>query len=1039
MRMMTRTLLSAAVLAAGIRLALAADPAALNIVVFDAGQPVPGTRVLVDGRPQAVTDDYGGARVVLAAGSRELVLEGDGRELLRLDLVLSEGEVAELIASLRPDAPALVQYESSQAGLVVQAVDPASPQPAQPPGVLTGRVTSSEGGTPVAGARVFIAGTPLDVRTDADGRYQVELPPGDYTISVIAAQFDSRTLDGVTVGSGESSGRDVELTPAGLELPEFVVLEPYVEGSLASLVEERRDSAQVIDLLGAEQIGRAGDSDAAGALRRVTGLTLVDGKFIYVRGLGERYASTLLNGAQIPSPDPTRRVVPLDIFPTEVLEGIGVQKTYSAEMPGEFGGGVVQLRTRSFPKSFQARVSASVGYDDGATGERGLSYRGGNKDWLGSGGGARELPRELFEARLSEFPAAEQERLAEALAGRGYRTGERRIDPNATFALGIGDAFQAGPVDFGYSASFRHAHQWDNREEQLKSFSIIDGVVDATPVAEFERRRTERAIDSSLYLTGGAALDERHALDAVLMLLRQSSDDVRIDQGYDTSPSDIEQRYSLEWLENELLVRQFAGRHLFPDWAGLALDWQYTRSTASRFEPNTREYQYAIRPGQQAFGLIRGSSGNAQRAARLEDEAEEARIGVKLPVPMPGQWALELHGGVGELDRERDSVIRRYRFRLGNSPVLRDLNDIEEIFSPIYIGTDPTLVTLIDGFQPTDTYRAEQDLGSRFLSADLAWSDRFRLNLGVRREDNLQTVTTFQPFNPNAAPEVGRIEATDTLPAATATWFIGDGSQLRFGYSETLSRPDFRELTRAPFTDPLTDVTTRGNPDLRQSRIRNFDLRWEHYFSATELLSVALFLKQFDDPIEIVRVPGTGELLEPQNALEATNYGFEIDYSHSLAPLLRWSWLREGWLSGLPWEDLHLGFNYAWIDSEIELGEDIIGIQTSNNRPLQGQSPYVLNLQLGYRDPEGRREATLLYNVIGERIVGVGVRELPDIYEQPVRQLDLVLSQRFGDGWRARLRLRNLLDEDVGFSQGGLPTRSYRKGRDLTLSFERTW
>src|SRR5690606_34701459 len=225
--------------------------------------------------------------------------------------------------------------------------------------------------------------TPLDIVTDADGRYQATLPPGDYSISVIAPQFSSQTIDGIAVAAEAEVSRDIELTPAGLELPEFVVLEPFVEGSLAAFVEEKRTSSAVTDILGAEQISRNGDSDAAGALKRVTGLTLVDGKFIYVRGLGERYSSTLLNGAQIPSPDPTRRVVPLDLFPTEILSGIVVQKTYSADMPAEFGGGTIQLRTRGVPESFLLKVSGSVGYGDGTTGEEGLRYDGGDSDWTG--------------------------------------------------------------------------------------------------------------------------------------------------------------------------------------------------------------------------------------------------------------------------------------------------------------------------------------------------------------------------------------------------------------------------------------------------------------------------------------------------------------------------------------------------------------------------------------------------------------------------------------------------------------------------------
>ncbi len=1037
---MNKTVLTFAVLAASIRLALAADSAALSVVVFDQGRPVPRTEVWIDGNVQGRTNHDGSVVLSVPAGSRELILRSDGRDVLRLELDFAEGERAELIASLQGGSPAHVQYESSEAGQPVPTEAEATQHPAGPPGTVSGLVVSSEGGVPVANARVFISGTALDIRTDTDGRFSAELAPGSYSLSVIAANYDTRSFDGIAIESEQTVSRQIELTPAGIELPEFVVLEPYVEGSLASLVEERRESAQVLELLGAEQISRAGDSDAAAALRRVTGLTLIDGKFIFVRGLGERYSSTLLNGAQVPSPDPTRRVVPLDLFPTEVLEGIGVQKTYSADMPGEFGGGTVQLRTKSFPKSLQAKVAASLAYAEGTTGTNGLSYAGGSRDWLGRDDGTRAFPDALLVGRFADNPPDERVRLANELAAKGYNQYERKLDPNASLSLGVGDSFGDDVFRFGYNASLRHSHQWDQREDDFIKVSIDSntGELYDQPTEVFSRTRTERSIDSSAYLTVGAELLEHHSINAGLLMLRQTSDDTRVDEGYEAAPGDLIQKYSLEWVENELRSRQFSGKHSFPQWRDLALDWQYTRTNASRFEPNTRSYRYEQRPGQ-GWGLVRGSNGNNQRSAQLDDASEEATIGVSMPFEFGTHWSLRLSAGYGLLERDRESSIRRYRFQIGNSTELRALNEIEEIFSPPYIGLDPRFVTLSDAFQPTDVYTAEQRLDSRYLMADLLHGDRYRLNIGVRQEDNDLTVSTLQPFNPIATPDIGAINESDRLPAATFTWSYSDRAQVRAAFSRTLSRPDFRELTRSPFTDPLTDVTTQGNPELIQAQISNYDLRWEYYFSDTELLSFAAFLKEFADPIEIVRVPGTGELLEPRNAEAATNYGFEIDYYKSLGDLRNWQWFDRSWAGRLPWEDVYIGFNYARIRSEVTLGDGIIGIQTTDNRPLQGQSPYVFNFQVGYQHPDGRLEATLLYNVIGERIVGVGVRDLPDVYELPLHQLDFVYGQKFADNWKFKLRLRNLLGEAVEFSQGGRLTRSYDKGRDITLSLEWSW
>lgn len=930
-------------------------------------------------------------------------------------------------------------------------------QQAQGNGYVTGMLTGPDG-APVPLAEVEIAGTDVFAFTGDDGKYTAELPAGDYTLNVRAEGFADHE-EAITILVNQIMTLDLQLASVaaaaadpvadasaasegeGDRQLDVVEVEHKVirEGSSEAVVLDRRYSAQVVDAIGSEQISRAGDSDAAAALKRVTGLSLVDDKFIYVRGLGERYSSVTLNGAQIPSPDPTRRVVPIDLFPTDVIESVEVQKTYSAQMPGEFGGGTVQLRTRSYPDEFRMRVAGSLGYAEGTTGSDGLTYDGGDRDWLGRDDGTRDMPEALLNGRLSDLNPAEREQVAEALAAQGYKPYETELGPNSTLAFGIGDSF-GEDIRFGYSASVRHAHAWNNRDEILRKYPVIDDQVDPTPIESFDRDRTERAIDTSALLTAGIAFGENHTIDTALMQLRQTTDDVRIDEGYDTDPSDLIRNYQLEWVENELIVKQFAGQHEFPSLNYFTLNWAYTRSDASRTEPNTRQFRYAWMPQTDIWRLVRGSQGNRQLSARLDDTAEELAVDLSLPLQFGDDWAVTLYGGGGRLERDRDSWIRRYLFRTGSSPLIAGINEIEDLLVPEFIGADPLLVVLEDAFQPTDVYvAAQKSLDSAYLSTDITFAERYRLNLGLRREDNRQEVTTFQPFSPNTPPEVALIEKGDTLPAGTFTWSYSDNAQLRVGYSETLSRPDFRELTKSPYTDPYTDATIQGNPDLRSAYLKNYDIRWEYYFSEGEAFSLAGFLKEFDDPIEIVRVPGTGDLREPRNAKEATNYGVEVDYVRSLGALRRWSAFDKGWLGGVPWDDLHVGLNYTWIDSRIELGEDVAGIQTTDNRPLQGQSRYVVNFQIGWRKPDGNIEATLLYNVFGERIAGVGTRGLPDIYEQPLHQVDFVYRQRLGEHWRWALRLRNLLDEPVEYTQGGLPYRRYDKGRDATVSLEWTW
>lgn len=1026
---MKRLPLALATLALSIQAAFAAAPAELSLVLFDQQTPLADAEVRIDGAARGRTSADGALALTLEPGPHVLTVARGGADVLRLELTLQPEENAELIATLYPDAAPSVFVESSHqdsAAASAQATETA----AGPPGTLAGRVVDSEDGKPIANARVFVSGTPLDIVTDAQGRYSAPIAPGTYAISVIAPEFGSQTLEGVVIVSQQTTERAIELTPSGVELPEFVVLEPFVEGSLAAFVEEKRSSSAVADILGAEQIARAGDSDAAGALKRVTGLTLVDGKFVYVRGLGERYSSVLLNGAQIPSPDPTRRVVPLDLFPADVLSGILVQKTYSPEMPGEFGGGTIQLRTRGVPESFLLRLQGTLGWADGTTGAEGLRSRGGGRDWLGRDDGFRAAPQGLFARPFPPGGSAERRALGEAITAKGLAIGRKQIGPNTGFAFSVGDdwRFADGDVSLGFIGSARYAQDWDQREERRAEYAVLgDGSL--VPQQSFAREKTERNIDSGLFLSLGSEIGEHHRLVGSVMQFRQTQAEDRIDQGLRGS-GNVEQAFSTEWIENQLLTRQLGGEHSLPALGGLKLDWQVTRSRANRDVPHARSYVFSeLDPGQFAYT---NSFPPQIRYEFLEDQVEEMQVAAQLPLEWDDERSLTLRAGASVLERERASDIFRFSFRNNRRPPATP-TPIDAIINPEAIARGD--IELIATGRATDFYTAAQALDAWFAAADLTWRN-WRIDLGARHEDNDQQVVTRDPFQSDAPAVIGRIAQADLLPAGTVTWAYSDAAQLRLAYSRTVSRPDFRELSSAPFTDPQLDISVIGNPGLVQADIASLDLRWEYYFNNLESFSVALFSKDFTRPIELVRTPASGDLLELRNADSAANQGIELDLYRSFGFVERWEWLPSALRERLPWQDVYLGLNYAWIESEVDLGANA-GIQTSTQRPLQGQSPYVANLSLSYLPEHGRTEAALLYNVAGERISKVGESGVPDEYEQPFHQLDFTLGRSLPwDGWKLKLRLRNLLDPKVEFLQGDEVSREYRKGREVALSLE---
>jgi len=313
------------------------DSSRLSLFTFKGGRPIADVALKADGELIGRTSEKGAVFFTLSPEGHELILEHQGAQALKLPLSLVPRESVQILVTLFDEGEPRVIIESSNKATEMAGTATTQDTVEGPgePGSLTGTVVSIETGEPIPGVRIFISGTPLDIRTDENGQFSAELPSTRYSISFLHNDHSTQTIDGVKVVADQLTRLPVEMVPASLELPEFVVLEPFVEGSLASVLDEQRNSAGVANVLGAEAISRAGDSDAAGALKRVTGLTLVDGQFVYVRGLGERYSSTLLNEANVPSPDPTRRVVPLNLFPADILASVIVTKSYEANLPAE--------------------------------------------------------------------------------------------------------------------------------------------------------------------------------------------------------------------------------------------------------------------------------------------------------------------------------------------------------------------------------------------------------------------------------------------------------------------------------------------------------------------------------------------------------------------------------------------------------------------------------------------------------------------------------------------------------------------------------
>ena len=915
-------------------------------------------------------------RLELPPGEHALTVGGE-----RVTVQVADGMVTEVLVG-----PGGVQIEQpvSKEVEVAEAVE------------ISG-VVLDEDGRPIVGARIIARGGGETV-TDADGRYT--MLAAEPHVSVIKTGFTTYT------GSHQET---VELVPAGIELASFTISAPRIEGGTSALLEERRNADTVNEVLGAEQMKRNGDSDAAAALTRVTGLTLVGGKYVYVRGLGDRYSVTLLNGSSLPSPEPEKRVVPLDMFPATMLESITIQKTPSPDRPGDFGGGTVELTTRGAPSEPTLKIGVGGAYVTGETGQKGYIGDVGPTDWLGIDNGYRALPEIVQNASdtspLEEgdmfsdsgYSPDELEAFGESIANRWW-VDEKITPPQAD--LKIEGGMPVGPGGFMLGGIYKNS--WD-----------LDQYTERFPGGGDAHRYDFTDLGNTISLGGmGTAevdLGENHHLQLTSALMRITDQQTRIYSGYNYDVGGDLALGRIRWLERQLWFNQAQGSH---DIGMVNIAWRGALSQANRVEPDRREWRTDLEENtDDTWRLSDRPEGNGILYSELLDVTKDVGVDVSLA---HDRGTVKVGGSVMRKDRAVDT--RRFKY-MHKGELSRDTAVLngpsDKWFTPETIGSD--------GFQfeeitrQTDNYFANHALEGLYGMATVPVGP-VKVMGGVRWEHSKQTVTTFELFNPDSEPVEATLETRDWLPSANATYAFGPDMQLRAAYGRTVSRPDFRELSPATFNDVTGGRQTFGNPDLTRARLHNVDLRWEWYPSAGESLSLGFFYKRFEDPIEVVVVPSAQLSVSWANAEAANNQGVELEWRKDLP--------KDFWTAG----------NVSLIRSRVVMPTGQGVINSSSERPLQGQSPWVLNLQAGYSHPERGSNVTLLYNAFGPRIAEAGAYSDGDVYELPRHRLDLVASQQLRGGLSMGIKAQNILRSPAVRKQADLVLREVQDGVKVSAS-----
>jgi hypothetical protein len=821
---------------------------------------------------------------------------------------------------------------------------------AQAQGRVTGRVLDRASGRPIPTARVLVVGQPAAMETDLDGRYRSGLlPVGTYSIRAAMVGYKPVQQDSITVVAGQATVRDFALTPSPIEIQEIVVqtAKEAKASSDAGLLSIQQDAPGVTDGISAQAIARSPDANAGEAMKRVTGVTLLDGKFLVVRGLGERYSNALLNGAEMPNPVVEKKIAPLDLFPAGLLQSVVATKTATPDKPGDFAGGSVELTTKDFPDNRVLQLSVTQSANDNITFQRVALAPQSGRDWLGIDNGRRQAPYIPF----VDPGVLGQQRVLQSFQNNIWNPAPRRIGPGLGLGLTYGDQLQGEHSALGFVGSLTYERKASYTPNRIYNLYYLgqEGTSSVNWGGIF---------NVTLKLGGSTKIGLRN------LYTRSADETTRSASGSETGSNLFEQTYQVRYVERILWQSQLAGEHRLGFLWGSGLQWKGTFGRAHISDPDNHSAKYTTDlesgavPGVGAKRLIRD----------LSDRTWSTQADLSIPVSLRRQGdALLKTGGYYRAKTRayeaRDVLINRADFagQTGLDGLIGTLPP-DQVFAPENMGT---YFSYISSSNHNDPYFANDNITAAYGMVDLPLLSRLRLVGGLRLEHWALTLKPggndpegdFLKYDSTIVRPDSLVPRWDKLWSANLTYALNDRMNFRLAGYRTLARPDSREISPGQYS-PIGGIgacTEVGNRALERSLITNGDARWEFYPRPGELFAVSGFYKTFDKPIIEIRTVGgvanAGATCTIANAAVGHVGGIELE-------------MRRG-LDFLPGalRHLSLGLNFTGVGSSIAFPARL-GIQS---REFIGQSPYVINGILAYDSPGGGLSFSVLYNYFADR------------------------------------------------------------------------
>ena len=913
---------------------------------------------------------------------------------------------------------------------------------------ITGTVIDGDFNEPLPFANILLKETGEGVTSDFDGKYSFELEEGTYTLQFSFVGYETKIVTQIQVMGNEYTITDVVLNSAAQGLEEVIVTVEASRNSEASVLEIQRKSASLLDGISAQAFRKIGASDIAGAVKSVPGVSVQGGKYVYVRGLGDRYSKSILNGVDIPGLDPDRNTLQMDIFPTNMLSNVLVIKSARADLPADFTGGVIDIITKDFPSKEEFSVSLSMGYNpDMHFNDNYLTYSGGTTDFLGFDDGSRK------------------NKIANSLLGNAFDPRLNSTESTLNLVNRVSNQFdpQMAPkvsnsgMNFGFGITYGNQFNFDNgnsigvlgslsyKNEQTVYENTQDNLYNFSPdksVLNFEQNRIQYGTigGHNIILSGLFGLTYKTKAS------KYKFNGLHIQNGESTSGSFRQltrfsdfidfNKYNLEYNERSISNGMFSGLHNF-DASSLKLEWTLSGTLAKVHDKDVRNTTFQDEEGIFSFQ----ENTQPKRIWRTLDENNlVAKIDFTKRFEFLNSDAVLKFGLFGSL-KERDFSIAQFSVS-SNYTSESDWDnyggDPNQIFNPNnLIGTNNYKGTYINPqttiIQDANIFNAKQQNIAAYISNEFNFSEKFKSIIGLRLED-------YQVFYTGENSQLGQVFNNENIisninlfPSVNVIYNLKENKNLRLAYSLTTARPSFKEASIAEIFDPLSNLFFIGNIDIRPTYIDNFDIRYEAFSENAQLFAISAFYKNLTDPIEIAFVAASFSNYKPLNLETANVFGLEIELRKDLSTLFS---MLENW---------RINFNGSYIISDEKYSEDELklrrlglreGQSVGTSRPLQGQSPYLINAGLEYNNQDKGFQGGLFYNVQGKTLQVVGNGFYPDVYTIPFNSLNFNLIKQLRKNRALTFKVTNLLDDNresqfIGYKQ----EREYFSFRQIGRTF----